>query len=657
MAMAQVAVQYSNDIWLPASEAAFLVGVSKRHIIRKCDSGELVSRLERGNGGMGYRVALSSLPDDARRRYAYRNAGFDTSSPQPEPDTDIEDYSSAAEYNRRKADKYATLLRQFDGLKGEALKKAITIWNEKCPAMRTSYVSICNARSKRISLVGNWGNRNGESRVDDWSAEYDFFKAQFLVEGGPSVYTCWRRTRGHALQSGKAIDEFPRPQSFKRKLDREISASSQYLARHGQAAWNRKYASFIDRDYSAIRCGEVWVSDHAQIDVAVLCSDGKVRFPWLTSWCDFKSGKILGWMLHADDPNSDHIFMSFYYAAMKFGLPTDVIIDNGKDYRCRDFAGSRRVKVAVDEVKVTSMLSLLSIARHFALPYNAQTKTIERRHKEIKEQLSKHMTGYRGGNVTERPEKLKSEIADGKLLSMEEFNGIFDDFIENVLNKSVSLGKNLLGQSPDQLWSKEFTVKREIGRDALRLFCMRTSKPVTISRNGVTDSALGIVYWGEWMAACKGMKVYLRRDPRDYAEAWVFNAANDEYIGVARDGMFNAPALAKTEVEKSEYKNAFAAKRRADKIERAYINDIGSTSPMEKLVLDKIACAIDGSAPEADPKILEIADTGMDAVVERRNAEDRANRSVHGAVPDIDDSGSNFYMYEFEKDESMRRAS
>jgi len=52
-----------------------------------------------------------------------------------------------------------------------------------------------------------------------------------------------------------------------------------------------KFGSYIERDYSNIKCGKVWVSDHAQIDVAVFDPEGNVVFPWVTAWRDYKSGK------------------------------------------------------------------------------------------------------------------------------------------------------------------------------------------------------------------------------------------------------------------------------------------------------------------------------------------------------------------------------
>ena len=72
------------------------------------------------------------------------------------------------------------------------------------------------------------------------------------------------------------------------------------MARYGESAWNRKFGGYIERDYSSVVCGKVWVSDHAQIDVACLTSDGNVVFPWVTAWRDYKSGKWLGWILQVD---------------------------------------------------------------------------------------------------------------------------------------------------------------------------------------------------------------------------------------------------------------------------------------------------------------------------------------------------------------------
>lgn len=168
---------------------------------------------------------------------------------------------------------------------------------------------------------------------------------------------------------------------------------------------------------------------------------------------------------------------------------------------------------------------------NFALPYNAQTKPIERDFLKIKELLSKHCIGYRGGNVVERPEKLAKEIKAGKIIPFDVFKEVFDDFVINVLNKRPSRGKNHEGLSPDQLFNQECAEVIKVESDALKLFCTRTSKNYTIRRNGIKDNELGITYWADWMISKTGLKVYLRRDIQNFKVAWVFRADNNAFIG------------------------------------------------------------------------------------------------------------------------------
>ena len=119
-----------------------------------------------------------------------------------------------------------------------------------------------------------------------------------------------------------------------------------------------------------------------------------VCFPWVTVFRDAKTSKWLGWFLHADSPNSDHIFQAFYYGVLNFGIPEDVYLDNGKDYRCKDFAGGRTRIIKVKHKKDGgSLIQNLGIHIHFALPYNAQTKPVERDFLKIKEFLSKGFVG------------------------------------------------------------------------------------------------------------------------------------------------------------------------------------------------------------------------------------------------------------------------
>lgn len=58
-------------------------------------------------------------------------------------------------------------------------------------------------------------------------------------------------------------------------------------------------------------------------------------------------------------------------------------------------------------------------------------------------------------------------------------------FIEKVLNKMPSKGKVLQGRCPDEVWNAEFKTKKTISRDALKLFCMRTTNNISVGNDFV----------------------------------------------------------------------------------------------------------------------------------------------------------------------------
>lgn len=595
--------------WISIQEACQLLNLTEKTVKDYCRNGKINYKIELHNKSYKYLIHFESLPNFAKYKVV------------PQSSENKIKYSEAPDWAKVQAEKYIRIIQESEYLKGGKLKDFIIDWNIKNPQFKTSYPSVIRMRRRYnengiVGLLSRYGNNAEKSTVNNLYFEY--FKNLYLVEGAPSLRSCWDITRGYAIrQYGINNSEFPSYAAFKRKLKREIPEPSIYLARYGQTAWNKKYGNYIDRDYSNVVCGEVWVSDHAQIDVACLSPDGDVVFPWVTAWRDYKSGKWLGWLLQCGHPNSDHIFQSFYYAAEVFGLPKDVIIDNGKDYRSKDFAGGRQFKIETDEFKTTCMLSELKVKANFALPYNAQTKPIERDFLKVKELFSKHCVGYRGGNVVERPEKLAKEIKEGKIIPFEQFKKVFDDFIVNILNKRPSKGKNHNGLSPDQLFNVEFKEKIEVSNDALKLFCMRTSKNYAIKRNGIKDNKLGITYWADWLISKTGLKVYLRRDINNFKDAWVFNAENNEFIGKVT-AVKAVAALHADEVSKDAFKEAMAIKKRSLKITKSYIKQTRDISIEEKC--ENYKAAYTSVEKECKPKISRIANTNMDKAI-RKNKE------------------------------------
>ena len=601
----------SNNIWLSLEDVAVLTGELQETVRRKCKRGEYLSTFTKNGRFKVYSIKLLSLPLQFQNKYLNKTENNNAI------------YSEVKNNSKQQADKYLELIKLTEGMNHTEVKSFLASWNILNPEKSACYTSLYNAKKNYINnganaLISKKNQCGRKSTVEQ--KYYEYYKSLFLKEGAPSIHVCWLATLGFAKQECETLDvnSFPTERTFDRMLKRLLPEQAIYLARYGNAAWNKKYATYISRDYSNITAGSVWVSDHAQIDVAVKFN-GTVCFPWVTVFRDIKTSKWLGWFLHAESPNSDHIFQSFYYGVKKYGLPEDIYLDNGKDYRCKDFAGGREQSVKVKHLaqKENSLMKNVGVNVHFALPYNAQTKPVERDFLKIKTFLSKGFVGYRGGKITERPEKLLSEIKDNKIMDFAVFKELFDDFIINFLNKNPSKGKILKGRCPDEVWAEEFKVKRAISSDALKLFCMRTSRPVKIGRNGVYDSQLQVTYWGEWMIAEKGRKVFIRRDINAYQEAWVFDAKTEEYLGKANIYQ-EVSFLATTNVEKAELKKALAVKNKEKKVLKEFIK--AKYNPTNEEIISNIKCGLDSRDFDSNPEVIELSNTNMDKIVAAEKA-------------------------------------
>lgn len=542
-------------------------------------------------------------------------------------------YAAAPEFNRKKADKYLALYNDFSHLKGNELKAAIEKYNREHPTQKTSYPRI-KATFKEYTqcgiaaFLGKYGKNFKKTLVPDDA--FDYWRNLIWYEGAPSYAYCWKITAGRFCSTKEEIANFPSCDAFVRRLRANYSESAIYLARYGEKKWSGKYGYYIDRDWSAVKAGQIWVGDHAQLDVLVnsyksKAKREKVLAPWYTGWRDFKTGKHLGYLLHEDAPNSDHILQAFYYAAMTYSLPEIVYVDNGKDYRAKDLTGGRKNKsIKIDTERARNTMALLGVKVIFALPYNPQSKPIERDFRKVKEWFAKMLPGYRGGNVLERPEKLVSEIKSGKLLTFEEYKPLFDRFIKEGLNCMPSKGKALDGLSPADLWRRENPVPKTVDKDSLKLCCMRTSKTMVIGRRGICDSEYGVIYFDEWLWKYPKTLVYLRRDPRDFNIAWVFDAQTDAFLGKA---FIKKPvaAFAETPIEKEVLKQAMAIKRRQIRQEKEPGSIIARQST-DVILEDMVAAArLFGNNIEAqNQNVSELVRTPLDSLTLEQRATKKA---------------------------------
>ena len=612
---------------IPHTESGFI-----RYANKNKDDWQSRNRKGKG-GGLKYspRSPSPEMLDVLKQRF-HSNAE-QINEQQNDLDLDVELYAQAPDYNRKKADQYLWIFQLDPGVKGvQEIEEFLNDLRLKYPGRyipsRASYY-----RKKRefqhdgkSALLGQYGKRAGNSKIDP--EQQECYNSLYLSPSRPSVNACWLNVIGK-FATPETIDSFHRSRTFQRQLEKTIGKSKIYYARFGEKKWKDRYGNFITRDYFQLKVGEVWVSDHFQLDVLVRIGPGKktVR-PWATAWVDMKSWKVLSVYLHADPPNSDHIFMSFYHAALKFGLPKSIYLDNGKDYRCLGLAGGR-YKLNLDEKKASSLVALLDIAPIFAVPYNARGKINERIHLEIKNGFSKSFSTYCGGNVIERPETLAQNLKSGDVINLSDFTVLFEDYIFNVYNKMPQDGKILQGQSPDDAFNAGDPVKRVVSRDALKFCCMRTSS-VTIGRNGAKDSALGVTYWNDWMAPHKGRRVFMRRDVKDYLESWIFDAHTEEFLGPAHI-RGSIPAVVQKEESKQLLKEAMAEQRREIKLNKEFQRDLHVPSIEDRILSRKRAAILlnPDPVPENEQNVISLASTKADRIVQRKKKKDKASGSAN----------------------------
>ncbi len=664
---------------MSTAEAAQLLDISHRTMqwqIRHRRFPYVTKLAPRPVGGpKRYVVNLHYLPPDVQQRYWSRRFGVSTGSTTgisagsttsvsagsttgvsassttgvphlEDKKTEVLLLQQAPSWQRRRAARWLRIFSESEWLSGTALKAFVGKWNSKHRGEKIS----CNWLKKKrrqyerkgiTALLPKWDWRKGESIVPD--AAFNYFRNVYLDERGVSLHEAWLETLGyyHEKHDRKAsIDTFPKAQSFYYRLlygKGGMPAAALYLARYGEAAYNRKYGAYIDRNFEEVGVGEAWVADHHQLDAGCIIR-GKLCFPWVTAWSCFKSRKRLAWFIHPEPPNSDHIFQSLQMAIERHGMPHLVYIDNGKDFRAKDFNTGRvkKGKIEVSE-EHADLLTILNIEHRFALPYNAQTKNIERDFKQAKEMFAKRLTGYRGGNVTERPEKLKKQQVRGQLLDYDTYAGQFAEATE-WMNNTPSQGKVHQGRSPNEVWAHEKIALDTLSTEAMKLLFMRSSRALAIGKNGVYDAEIGQTYWGEWMEAYKGTRVYLRRNPDKYETAYCFDGQM-RYIGDARIGQLTAPALAKTELDKQKLKAALATKKRSLKKARELVRT-ETVDPVERLYNRKAGVHLQNRGEVFDdPENSNEIKTEMDVVHGQIQENERAgnaecDKAISPELPD-----------------------
>lgn len=449
--------------------AAELLQISQRHCRRKLSNFITKEKVgSAGQGGISYKIDVSSLPEEAQRKYAKliddsNNTKFDMVALhikkgkegvmeterrleavrkyralilERPPELTKRTEELAKEYGisqgtlRSWAKKYAdggmrelapNTKRKDKGEPRNICKRAQAMikdmaYRSNRPTNRTIYYRLLDLEEKlKDKACENCAFRRGSMKRAELISEGILNNGDFCdkVQAGLII-----------PQSCSTIDRYIN------SLPRDISC----FARWGKKAWEADYMHKVRREKPG-KVNEVWFGDHHQMDIFVRTSEGKAVRPWLTAWMDARSGCMIGTMLSLN-PNTDTIIEALERGIQHkegnpfYGLPKMLYTDNGRDYR------SKRMEKGCDKTDIgkinteiseeNGLLNTLGIGVIHALPYQGWSKTIERAFGTLERGfIQGRLPGWCGNSAIARPEKLDSEIKNDKLLSFEEFAEVF----------------------------------------------------------------------------------------------------------------------------------------------------------------------------------------------------------------------------------------
>ena len=300
-----------KPIWISTEKAAELLGISERHVRRQLPLWEYEWQEE--NGRKVVKINVRSLPKEACDRYIAGCLPELSSVTRPKEDLDLLNraYDRSCGRSKKNYDKWTLILLKCEGITGtKELGRFVDEWNKKHPEMKTSIKSIYRQRAAvedcgKIALINHRETMQSTVR-DEW---FEDFKTAYLTANKISVFSCRLIALGNARERGeiRSDAEFPSQSAFVRRLKREYAPDVIYFAREGKKKFYDNKGYHLDRDYSDLKAGQVWVGDTRTWDVFVkVPGQEKPATCYITLFLDFKTYMPMGWCLHHDAPGTEN---------------------------------------------------------------------------------------------------------------------------------------------------------------------------------------------------------------------------------------------------------------------------------------------------------------------------------------------------------------
>lgn len=335
--------------------------------------------------------------------------------------TNIEDYT---ELQREEMAFWHGIIKQWQDYcidklsKVDATREFVLIMREKYPDIKISS-DILYRKKRSMAHYGicgladsRGGHNKGSSVIEDkiWEA----FLYYYLDESKLPVPKCYKETEQWIKDTVPELLPMPSQRTFYRHIETDIKMSLKILGREGEKAFSDRCTPYIRRFYDNMESNEWWIADTHTFDIMSADNNGVVHRLYLMAFMDARSGIITGYHI-TDKPSSQGTLIALRNGIIKYGIPVNIYVDNGREFLTHDVGGlgHRQKKSKKDEFTAPPVFERLGIKMTNAIVRNAKAKIIERRFLDIKNGLSRLFETFTGGTVVERPERLK-QVLKGK---------------------------------------------------------------------------------------------------------------------------------------------------------------------------------------------------------------------------------------------------
>lgn len=543
-------------IYLTVKEVAELKECSTQYIKKIVLDGSLKSEVSANkNNRKKYLIPLEELSTPEQLKY-YKNNNIEI------PEELLAGRKSKAVHLHKEFDEFTAVQRE------EIARwiRIIKAWDEYCAKSKLSKVNatekfielqkVANPEiniSKGIlyrkkaalkaddlaGLIDNRGSwKKGTSTIPD--VAWECFMSFYLDEAQHPIKACYEYTNMWIKQAAPQLLPLPAYSAFYRKVQNDIPKPLEIMGREGMKAFRDRCAPYIKRTYEGMVSNEWWIADNHTFDVQTKGADGSVHRLYLTAFFDARSGIFTGCYV-TSAPSSQATLIALRKGIMKYGIPENIYVDNGREFLTFDVGGlgHRTKKSQKGKFTPPPVFERLGIKMTNALVRNAKAKIIERRFRDVKDRLSRLFQTYTGGNVVERPERLKFVLKDDdKIPTDEEFTNAVEDILTYYMNEKPYSGavNSDSGKTRMQVYREQLKEKRIASELDLNLMLMRSTRSQKVGRRGVHLTIAGekIDYYNdELILNYFGKDMYCRYDPEDISKVRIYDL-DDNYIMTAQ---------------------------------------------------------------------------------------------------------------------------